>query len=163
MAGYRKSYYLKHPRSAYREFVYWPVKNCWQLVRRGWVDSDTWGLDHVLGKRLGAQLIHLADHVHGWPDQLFKTPEEWSAALRENGQALLDYALQPGQTELTMKWHDLKFGKDRKGDWLAKINSENDEATEAVWRELRALEERHYDEAQKAMHWVADHFGHLWD
>lgn len=159
----RKSYYIKHPRSAYREFIYWPIKNRWQLLRRGWADSDTWGLDHALCHRLGAQLIHLAETDHGWPDQLFKTPEEWSMALRENGQALLDYDEQPGQAELLTKWHDLKFGKHPRSDWLAKINSVDDKATEAAWKELMSLEERFYDEAQKSLHWVADHLGHLWD
>ena len=162
MTERRKSYYLKHPRSAYYEFVYWPIKNRWQLLRRGWANSDIWGLDNVLCRRLGAQLLYLADHDHGWPDQEFETPEEWSAALRENGQALLDYTQKPGYTELLMKWHDLKFGSG-KSDWIAQINAPDDEATAAASEEMMALEERYYEGGQNALHWVADHLGNLWD
>ena len=166
MSAYRKSYYLRHPRNAWREFVYWPVRNRRQLASRGWADSDVWGLDHTLCRRLGAQLLHLADIAHGWPgNDEFPMYEDWIDALRVNGQALLDYALRPGQTELTTKWHDLKFGTGTgaRSDWMAKINSEDDEPTAAAWLELRALEERLDIGGQQALHWVADHLGHLWD
>lgn len=163
MANYRKRYYLGHPRVAWREFVYWPIKNGWQLAHRGWADSDTWGLDYALCRRLGAQLMHLAETVHGWPDQKYDTPEEWTEALRKNGQALTNYAVKPGHNEVLKEWHDLKFGKDPIDNWLGKINSKNDAATEAAWLELRGMDNRYYDEAQAALYWVADHFGHLWD
>ena len=164
MAAYRKRYYLSHPRQAYREFVYWPIRNRRQLVRRGWADTDTWGLDHTLCLRLGAQLLHLADTAHGWPgDDEFPTYEDWTTALRANGQALLDYAKRPGQGELTSKWHDLKFGKDPGSDWLSKINSEDDEPTKVAWTELISLGERLDAAGQEALHWVADHLGSLWD
>ena len=161
MASYRPRHYLTHPRKAYREFVYWPVRSHWQLARRGWADSDVWHLDSVLCARLGAQLLYLADIAHGWPEAYAASLEDWQAALRANGQALLDYHKQPGYAELLMKWQDLKFGGER--DILKQLATPDAPESSKASAELRALEERLETEAQAALHWVADHLGGLWD
>lgn len=62
-----------------------------QLATRGWADQDCWSLDVVLCQRLGAQLRHLADTDHGWPEQLYAEPEHWQNALRHHADLLQRY------------------------------------------------------------------------
>lgn len=107
-----------------------------QRAQRGWDHTALWSLDDHLSKTLGAQLIALADIAHGWPQSdEYPTYEDWVAALRDNGNALLAYGdhwdvcLIPG------------------------ITSE----------EIRAKEDELRDNAKKALHWVADNLGALWD
>lgn len=73
--------------SIYRTLVFG-----YQRLSRSWDDSAVWSLDSHIAKTLGAQLIKLADEHNGWPEGLYKTPEEWSEALRKNGEALLAYS-----------------------------------------------------------------------
>jgi hypothetical protein len=80
------------------------TRHAWQRLNRGWDDSATWNLDRYLTATLGAQLNHLADTTHGWPNQTHETPEAWEAALRTNGAKLayyghLDFASTPEQWE----------------------------------------------------------------
>lgn len=158
-------YAIKHPIKEYRQHIYWPAKNMWQLARRGWANTDTWSLDSVLCERLGAQLKHLADVDHGWPSQLYGEASEWEAALRANGDKLLNYVKRPGCDELLHVWHELKFGdtEDDLDAHLTKLNSKDTPEQAEAWKKLHDLEDHLYAEAQAAMHWVADHLGHLWD
>lgn len=71
-------YQIRHIRWAY------------QRVTRGWDDRALWSLDHHLARTLGAQLLWLADHGHGYPCDT--TAEKWTTQLRTHGQALADYA-----------------------------------------------------------------------
>lgn len=72
----------------------WPryVRYCFQRVRRGWDDHDTWNLDETICKRVGEMLIHLSEISHGWDDHHYASYEEEMADIRSKGQALVDYA-----------------------------------------------------------------------
>lgn len=87
--------------------IYRKVAFGYQRLSRSWDDSAVWSLDTHLAATLGAQLIKLADEHNGWPEGLYKTPGEWEAALRKNGQALLAYqgiyTLEGDSEEETMK------------------------------------------------------------
>lgn len=161
MADYRARYYFTHPVKAWRELVYWQIKNAGQLARRGWADSDTWSLDNALCRRLGAQLLHLADVTHGWPDDEYETFDEWRVALRENGRALINYVERPGYNDLLAKWHELRFGTGMVGP--KQLNAPSTPEQAAALKALEDIEQRYSDNATKALHWVADNLGHLWD
>jgi hypothetical protein len=66
------------------------VRHRVSLARRGWGPEDRWDLDVVLCDRLGHQLLDLAEHGHGHPAGM--SADEWQAALRRNGDALVIYA-----------------------------------------------------------------------
>lgn len=132
----------------------------YQMVTRGWADEDCWSLDVVLCRRLGEQLLHLAETVHGWPASNYRTFEEWKEAIRRNGQALIDYVEKPGHTDALMKWHKLKFGD---GHDLHKINEPNTPEVEEALQALDDLDQGYYQGAVIALHWVAANLDHLWD
>lgn len=68
------------------------VKFAHQRLTRGWDDRATWSLDDHLCQTLGAQLIHLADTSHGWPEsEEFPTFEIYAEALKKHGNALTKY------------------------------------------------------------------------
>ncbi len=69
------------------------VTQC-QLSRRGWAHQDTWDLNLILARRLGAQLTNLAETTNGWPGpEKYDSPQAWDRALRSAGTALTVYAL----------------------------------------------------------------------
>lgn len=73
-----------------------------QLFRRGWADQDCWSLDVLLCSRLAAQLQHLADTDHGWPDDAYAEPADWQQALRYHAGSLLRYdPFADGDTVIT--------------------------------------------------------------
>lgn len=105
-----------------------------QRLTRSWDDTATYNLDDHLASTLGAQLLHLADIAHGWPQsEEFPTFADYQDALRTHGTALLAYA---------NRWSTL------------------DAADHA---EQRKREEELRVAAAAALHWVAEHFGSLWD
>lgn len=122
---------------------------------------DTWSLDNILCERLGEQLLHLAKTIHGWPDGEFATYDDWQAVLRENGTALIEYVTQPGTHEALMKWHDLKFGEREDSENV--LNEPDTPEVREAFVTLNTIESRYDYEAEKALHWVADRLGHLWD
>lgn len=64
-----------------------------QRLTRGWDDRATWSLDDHLCKTLGEQMLHLAETTHGWPQsEEFPTFEDFQAALRVHGTALVTYS-----------------------------------------------------------------------
>lgn len=108
-----------------------------QRARRGWDDTSVWNLSHALPKTLGTQLLALAEEAHGWPEsEDFPTFEDWTAALRANGTALLAYGTVDKELD-AMPIHDLDA--------------------------INAREAQRLAEAQAALHWVADHLPSLWD
>lgn len=112
------------------------VKHAAQRVTRSWDDTATWSLDTHLARTLGAQLHHLADTTHGWPQsEEFPEFDDWAAALRANADALLAYG---------NRWDD------------------DADATGSP-EEIRAREAARYAAAQDALRWVADHLDALWD
>lgn len=80
-------YYLRHPFE-------WIGDKCralkWarQRVVRGYADCDVWNLDNWFSDVVSGALTHLAEHHCGWPDHLFKTPEEWTAWLKKAAAAI---------------------------------------------------------------------------
>jgi hypothetical protein len=141
-------YYLKHPRELYRE-LRMQVKNRVQLARRGWNDTDYWNLDTTFTGRLGAQLVHGANNSHGvcgrepyvvnndiiYVDEA-ETETLWQVHMRRAGEALIAYS----------KHEDLYSIRPRL--------SNND---------LREQDKKLTEDAQAALHWVADHLTSIWD
>jgi len=72
----------------------WRLVTNWQLSRRGWAHQDTWDLNLILARRLGAQLTNVAETTNGWPGpEKYDSPQAWDRALRSAGTALTVYAL----------------------------------------------------------------------
>lgn len=115
-------------------------------VTRGFTDSDVWGMDHVLAAQTGTMLLALADMAHGWPDGRFETFEDWTAALRHNGQLLIDYSKGDGLDDL-----------------LDYVHIDDEELHEAGRKAYHAREDELAAGAKKAWQWVADHHESLWD
>jgi hypothetical protein len=69
------------------------IRFAWQRLTRSWDERAVWALDDHVAKTLGAQLLLLAEIGHGWPgpERGWDTYEEWEAALRARGEALLAY------------------------------------------------------------------------
>lgn len=63
-----------------------------QRLVRSWDVRSVWGLDHWLGRVLGAQLVRMADIAHGWPGDYEGGFDQWVADLRTHGEALKHYA-----------------------------------------------------------------------
>ena len=106
----------------------------YQRLTRGWDDTATWSLDYHLTSTLGAQLKHLADTTHGWPQSdKFPTFEDWQKALNKNGDLLLAYS----------KKDEIMFATDELYD--------------------PAFEEKTIKGAQRALRWVSDNLPALWD
>lgn len=122
-----------------------------QLAVRGWADQDTWALDWVLCSRLAAQLDHLAGTGHGYPgDEEFPTAEVWEDALRAQAARLRRW-VERDDSPVQDTYHEaLMAGVE--GDELDALQQAADQDRE-----------ERYTAAQDALHWVADHLGHLWD
>lgn len=58
-----------------------------QRGRRGWADSDTWGLDTYLARVISTSTAHLRDNAHGYPgtDEC-PTEDRWYQILTEISQ-----------------------------------------------------------------------------
>lgn len=78
--------------------------------RRGWAESDTWGLDGYLARVMGEALEHLAENSHGYP--LYTTADQWRAELRAHSAVLLAYdeRAETGIAE-TMAWLGVHWGE----------------------------------------------------
>lgn len=64
-----------------------------QRAARGWDDLALWNIGDSLCQTLGAQLVELSGRNMSYPGTgEYASNEAWTAALRANGQALLDYA-----------------------------------------------------------------------
>lgn len=110
------------------------VRLAFQRLTRSWDDSSTWSLDYHLTLTLGAQLKHLAETTHGWPEsEKFPTFEDWQKALNVNGDFLLAYSTKD----------DIVFNTDKPYD--------------------KDREEQIIKDAQSALIWVADNLPALWD
>lgn len=82
-----RSLYNKPLKKSLRTVLY-----AFQKLTRGWDDSATWSLDAHLCETLGAQLNHLADTTHGWPEsEKYPTFEDWKKDLKYNAGLLLQY------------------------------------------------------------------------
>lgn len=110
------------------------IKRAGQRLYKGWDYTATWSLDYHLTSTLGAQLHHLANTTHGWP-QSDKFPEfkDWQKALHKNADMLIAYANRD----------EVLFAKDTPYD--------------------REKEEQLIKDGQKALRWVATYLPNLWD
>lgn len=110
------------------------IKAAYQRLTRSWDYTATWSLDNHLTSTLGAQLKHLAETTHGWPQsEKFPTFEDWQKALNKNGDLLLAYAKKDEVLFAT----NHSYSKDK--------------------------EEQYVKGAQRALRWVADNLPALWD
>lgn len=127
----------------------WKARMGLQLAQKGWCDQDAWNLDYVLCTRLAGQLESLADQLHGWPGtDEFPTPEDWEKALRD---AARDLRRVHGSPETSAALDA----------WIARTG-DTEEAQEAYQRYV-ALDTADHEAVTRALRWVADHHGHLWD
>ena len=107
----------------------------YQRATRSWDDTELWSLDTVFTKRLGEQLMTLAQDGHGWPgeDNGYSTKEEWEEALYSHGNALRYYSLK----KINFSFYTTAEGEER----YAKL----------------------YSDAKDALSWVAENLELLWD
>ena len=92
------------------DIKYWPkeVKWCWQRITRGWSDRDTWSFDYYLSKVIGEGVKRLSEKSAGWPDQNFKTYEEYTAMLRKMSDGFLNYNNKLFDTDESLSDEDIK-------------------------------------------------------
>jgi hypothetical protein len=83
----------------------WRMQPKWfvQRGRRGWADIDTADLDGYVTRVLAEALEYMADHTHGWPDDLYPTFEDWQVHLRDLAGRLRVWTAgsTPGDYEVT--------------------------------------------------------------
>lgn len=61
----------------------------WQRLNRGYDDREVWNIDKYVCRRLGDQMLQLADNAHGYPGNAeYPTYERWVADLRHYGTNL---------------------------------------------------------------------------
>lgn len=124
-----------------------------QRLSRGWDETSTWDLGSSLTRQLADQLDHLAATSHGYPGtEEFPTFEAWSTALRTQAASLRRHDGSPEQEEASDRWFALVQDKRSTQDAIDKARDDRDR-----------VEEADKAAAAGAMHWVADHLGHLWD
>jgi hypothetical protein len=86
------------------------VREFLQRGQQGWAPSDTWSLDHYLAGVMGASLVHLAEHSHGWPgpESEWESEAAWTKELRERARVLSAYSTDwEGQVEVEPSLHRL--------------------------------------------------------
>ena len=72
-----------------------PVREFIQRGRRGWADSDTWGLDSYINRVTGEALVYMVETNFGWPGEQsdWPTSEEWDAYCLTMSRDMLDWSL----------------------------------------------------------------------
>jgi hypothetical protein len=115
----------------------------------GWAPRDLWNFDGYLSTLLAGALDELAETSHGWPSDLYDSPEQWKLALHANAQALRAYT--QGDPEATARWHK------------AATTRGCEKEASALMERKRAADDARRVGARDALHWLADNFGALWD
>lgn len=64
-----------------------PIKHLYQKITRGWSDDDLWSLDLTIARFAAPRLRELQKNPVGWPDQHFKTCEDWEDAIGKMARA----------------------------------------------------------------------------
>lgn len=107
----------------------------WQRMTRGWSSQDCWSLDGYITRMLGESVAYLRDHNHSWPGEQngLEKPEDWDAVLTKISAPLLAY-------EKHWAWGD------------------DQTITEHLEHEKKVIEE-----AQEALHLMAEWLPSLWD
>lgn len=125
-----------------------------QRARRGWSDSDVWELNTYLCTTLSSQLAQLARRAHGWPGEnsAWPTFEDWTADLRWQSARLARYVESSELDTATNTVFALLTERDADPDALAAAREERDR-----------VEQELLQDAQLALHWVADNIAYLWD
>lgn len=118
--------------------------HAYDKLTRGWTRTDIANLDRHLSRTLGAQLIHLSQTGHAWPEQAYPTRAQWSDALCKNGSALLRYGNRSGLEALHPDGTDSP-------------------STAGLAEQMKKAEAQQLHQAADALRWVADHLEYLWD
>lgn len=120
----------------YKKLATYPItstiqscKHIIQRITRGWDDTATWSLDNHLCETLSAQLKHIAETTHGWP-QSKQYPEfsDWKNTLLYHAENLANYSERWNfETEETVKQQEEKYVKAQQSlHWVA-------DNLEALW------------------------------
>jgi len=124
-----------------------------QRAKRGWSESDVWGMDHHLARITAEMLDHLANTTHGWPGgDEFPTFEGWQEIVHEKAADLNAWVKGEDHGEETSAWYALKCDP-----------AADPAVVEAAWDAMREHDEARYEAAKAAMVWVGEHLGGLWD
>lgn len=137
------------------------VVAAWERARRGWSrwDINGPGLDRSVFPALGEQLLYYASVNQSWSDQDYPEFEDYQAAVRKAGRALVamksDIPVPPAYEEYLFGIN-FKDGKSMTFDKpeTPQVKSERE------W--VQAEEDRIVREAQEALHWVADNAYGFW-
>lgn len=69
--------------------TYRRLRGFWQRGKRGWSNSDTWGLDHHLSEVIRDSVQHLKETTHGYPGTPdVPTFEDWKRILDEISEGM---------------------------------------------------------------------------
>lgn len=110
----------------------------WQSRTRGWSDEELWSLDHSIAEFLAPRLRRLAEITHGSPSGY---PNK--------------YYSRDAETDHESWRRDLAAAAEAFAEYV-----DCAQATDG-WSMER--EEAAYREAKRAMDWIAEWFGSLWD
>jgi len=126
-------------------------------IRKGWSPNDIWNLEMYLSSIIGESLDFLASHHMGYPgNEPFETSEKWEDWLRAQAYPFKHY-LEDNDNENPFSEEFIKCldidTLDLISDELRKNYNETD----------RKIQEKKYQEVQKAMEELGKYWGHLWD
>ena len=165
---------VTHPKSSLKYFfddLRWKKNRlvaAYQRARYGWSKLDIHcGWDSSVGKALGEQLVYFADNAIAWPSSPeYPEFEDWSNALRKNGQALVDHANGIELPKEVSEWYannHFKFEPIENSEFGTIVFPEESVRIRKLIEEHMVAETKQYEKATEALHWIADNFGSLWD
>lgn len=133
------------------------IKYAYQRAIHGYSDSDCWNLDSFYLNLFYKTLIDLAENHQGFPDNQFKSDEEWTQYLKET--ALCFYrANEDNETYECPMFHAWE-------NYLYKYSRKFNEnpLTESMLEEARANQAKRMEDFQKGWEMMGKVFFDLWD
>ena len=143
-------------------------KDKYQLMIKGYADSETWSLDYSLAKWIIPRLKHLRDHTHGTPpnadkilndavnpEENYLTTEEWTAKLNE---MIYAFEFTLNEDEILNKCYpaDYDFGF-----------TTDEKTKQLIWNDTRKPDYTYYDECLKrqklGLTTFSVYYNNLWD
>jgi hypothetical protein len=133
-------------------FISKKVIDFFDLITKGWKESQVWNLDYDLSYRLGHQLLELSEMAHGWPSgEDFPDFEDWREALILHGNNLIAYSERDSMTNpFVERAYSLKDDNDLIG-------------YEKSMSDYKIAENEIVNKASEAYYFIAKYHTSLWD
>ena len=120
------------------------------LLFKGYKESQVWDLDYDIADRVGRQLLELSTIIHGWPDSdEFPKFEDWKSALELHGKNLIKYS---NRDKYLMSLYLKANTKELTPEEKKRYKKEHD-----------MLEREIFKNAKAAFTFISKHHSNLWD